>query len=443
MDAAGDDPQPRSPLPAGDVNRLGVKDLYMVLRHGWCNLTQEELDHGEDRAIATLERHPYFQAGAGIGFDTPSHRFLKIIVEYHLLWQRPVTKWVPPNGDAFTCLSDLFAHLFFLYDVPQWLDPQGGPEDREWDDPNWLTLAIFTGRGGSLHEGLAYLCMDPVGKPLLTRLGVRQFTEAPRHLPFWDAVRHALILDSGGDLPATQDFRAFGDIPALMFAAPVVRALAPWLARNRDGIVPGMGVLMIHWAHAAYRDFQRRQVDAHDGVPPQNRTRPFTIKRRSLRSVIAEILGSLTDLRNPLCRQLVHHTWPSQGWDRTLRIADVEWTIRELCTVGDLAREGHEMNHCAIQCLQICATGESVLFSVSNSREARVTLQICPHTFRLLQIRGPGNRAPSPEEEAATDAWRRAIESQPNFHDRQTILRNPRGNGVHPGFSYAILGLLQ
>lgn len=406
---ASDDSQIQNPFEAEPVRRPDIEDIAGVMHRGWSELSYEEVTDGYDRAIATLGVHPYFQSVHGIGLHEAAYRLLQPLVAYHGFWLRPVMEWIPPNGDAFACLSDLFALLFFQYDVPQWLDPRGGPEDREWDDPNWLTLAIFTGRGGSLHEGLAYLCMDQWGKPLLTRRGVRQFTEAPRDLPFWGAVRYALILASGGDLAATQDFQAFGENPPLMFAAPVVRSLAPWLARNREGHVPGMAVLMIHWAHAAYRDVQSRRAEARDGARSKTNPRPLAVKRRSLRSVIAEIIANLADYRNPLCSRLVHHTWPSHGWDRTLRIADVEWTVRELCTVGDLAREGQEMNHCAIQCLEPCASGETVLVSVASARGNRVTLQICPRPFLLLQIRGPGNRAPLPEEQAASDAWRREI----------------------------------
>lgn len=408
---ASDDSQTQIPFEAESARRPDIEDIAGVMHRGWSELSYTEINDGYDRAIATLGVHPYFQSAHGIGIHGAAYRLLQTLVAYHAFWLRRVMDWTPPNGDAFACLSDLFAHLFFRYDVPQWLDPRGGPEDREWDDPNWLTLAIFTGRGGSLHEGLAYLCMDQWGNPLLTRRGVRHFTEAPRDLPFWGVVRYALILASGGDLAATQDFQAFGDNPPLMFAAPVVRALAPWLARNREGLVPGMAVLMIHWAHAANRDVQCRRAEASAGARFPTKVRPFSIKRRSLRSVVAEIIANLADYRNPLCSRLVHHTWPSHGWDRTLKIADVEWTVRELCTVGDLAREGQEMNHCAIQCLETCASGETVLVSVASGRESRVTLQICPRPFLLLQIRGPGNRAPSPEEQAASDAWRREIQS--------------------------------
>lgn len=411
--AAADDPQYRTPFPPGDARCPDIEDIFFVIHwgwRGWCDFTRRETNDGYDRAIATLGCHPYFQAGPAIGFDTPAYRLLKTLLFHHLFWLRRVRDWIPPVGDAFACLSDLFAHLFFRYDVAQWLDPREGPSGREWDDPNWLTLVVFTGRGGSLHEGLAYLCMDQRGQPLLTRRGVRHFTDAPRELPFWDTVRYALILASGGDLAATHDFQAFGDRIPLMFAAPVVRALAPWLAQNREGISLGMGVLMIHWAHAKYREFRRRQPDAHVNAPQRTRPRALTIQRRSARSVIAEILTNLTDFRNPLCKHMVYHTWPSHGWDRTLKIADAEWTVRELCTVGDLAREGQEMNHCAIQCLAACATGETVLVSVASARGNRVTLQVCPWTLNLLQIRGPGNRDPFPDERAATDAWRGEIQ---------------------------------
>lgn len=411
-DLPAEPPLPEFPFAADPPSRLDIEDFFQVFHRGWTTRSHQEIQDGQARAIATLGSHSHFQTNPGIRLETKPYQLLEVIVFYHGFWLRRVADWTPPEGDAFSCIRDLFAHLFFRYNVPRWLDPRGGPADREWDDPNWLTLAIFNSRGGSIHEGLAYLAMDQWGQPLLTRRGVRRFTEAPRELQFWDAIRYALILDSGGDLAAVQDFQAFGDRIPLMYAAPVVRALAPWLTQNREGISPGMGVLMIHWAHAKYREFRRRQADAHNNAPQRTRPRAFTIQRRSLRSVIAEILTNLAEFRNPLCKHMAHHTWPSHAWDRTLKIADVEWIAREICTVGELAREGIEMRHCAIQCLTSCATGQTTVVSMTSSHGNRVTLQVCPETLDLLQIRGAGNRDPSPGEQFAAETWHRHIRTQ-------------------------------
>ena len=410
-DLPSEPPLPKFPWAPDLLPHLDIEDYFEVFHRGWPTRVMNDNPDARVRAIAILAKHAYFQTNHGIGFRTRAIHLLQLVVFLHEFWLRPVSDWTPPDGDAFTCVADLFAYLVFRYEVPQWLDPRGGPPDRDWDDPNWLTLAVFTGRGGSLHEGLAYLAMDRWGQPLLTRRGVQQFASAPRELSFKDALRYAFVLASGGDLAAFHDFQALGDQIQFPFAAPVVRALAPWLARNRNGIAPGMGSLIILWAHAGYLGTQQRRVEASSKAPPWNPTRTFTLGRRSLRSIITEILSQISDFRNPLCRRLVYNNWPARGWDRTLTIADVEWTARELCTIGDLAREGTEMRHCVLQYHTFCATGHTTVVSLVSNEGDRVTIQVCPVSLELLQIRGPANRDPFLAELIAAESWRQTAAS--------------------------------
>lgn len=391
--------------------RLDIEDYFQVLHRGWLARPIQDIPDTHIRAITTLAKHAYFQTDRGIGFRTRAFQLLEVVVFLHEFWLRPVSDWTPPDGDVFTCIADLFAYLVLRYDVPQWLDPRGGPADRGWHDPKWLTLAVFAGRGGSLREGLAYLAMDRWGQPLLTRRGVREFASAPRELSFSDAIRYAFVLSSGGDLTAFHDYQALGDRIQLPFAAPVIRTLAPWLARNRNGIAPGTGDLILYWAHTVYLETQQRREDASSKAPTWKTSRTFTLNRRSLRSIISEIFSKFIDLRNPLCRPSADHNWSAHGWDRTLTIADAEWTARELCTISDLARAGTEMRHCALQYHTACATGETALVSLVSSEGDWVTLEVCPVTLELLQIRGPANRDPFLPEQIAAETWIRRIRS--------------------------------
>ena len=399
--ASGPDPLPR----------LDIEDYFQVLHRGWLARPIQDIPDTHIRAISTLAKHAYFQTDRGIGFRTRASELLEVVVFLHEFWLRPVSDWTPPDGDAFTCIADLFAFLVFRYEVPQWLDPRGGPPDRNWEDPNWLTLAVFAGRGGSLHEGLAYLAMDRWGQPLLTRRGVREFASASRELSFRDAVRYAFVFASGGDLEVFHDFQALKDQIQLQFAAPVVRALAPWLARNRNGIAPGMAALIIHWAHAGYLGNPQRRVGASFKAPPWKPSRTFTLGHRSLRSIITEILTQIADFRNPMCRHLDYFNWSTRGWDQALTIAGVEWTARQLCTISELAREGTEMRHCVLQYLTACAIGNTAMFSLASSEGDRVTLEVCPSSMELLQIRGPANRDPFLAELIAAECWHRRIRS--------------------------------
>jgi len=386
-------PSGEETAPATPPRPDAFEDLHQVLKD-WSIGNHSSLDlRSRDQAFAALGRHPFFLASPQIGYDTPAANMLETIVAHQAFWLRDVADWNPPEGDADTCIGGLFAHLFYRYDMPPWLDYRAQPGKAWRTDPNWLPLALYVGRGGSLYRAAEYLFLDAKGRPLFTRRGIQHLQGVPTSLIVEEAVYHALVLQSGGDDQAVLDFYNYGRRPSPMFGAPVVQAVAPWLAQHRKQLAPGLSFLVIAWAfcETEKREWAAKQIGAT--------AIPLTLKKRSVRSVLADVFKSLSCARHPIRFTLADLLrWPSHGWDRTLHLDGVAWTFREICTLNDLARESDEMNHCVFQLLGQCVSGDTILVSLTSDRGERVTLQICPLTHILLQIRGHTNRPPSPAE---------------------------------------------
>ncbi|HAB15276.1 MAG TPA: PcfJ domain-containing protein [Verrucomicrobiota bacterium] len=362
-----------------------------------------------NRAVKELGRHPFFQAPPPIGFDSPAADMLEYIVAYRDFWLRDAAVWNAPQDDAATCIADLFAHLFCRYDLPVWLKLRLNPTAADKWDPNWVRLALYVGRGGSLYEIGSRMFLDEKGQTVFTRQGIQHLGDAPRCLDVQESVYYALVLQSGGDEAAAWDFyncrlRYNHPRPSRCFDAPAVRTVAPWLTKNRFHLCPGLGPLVVVWA---FCEMKRRETDAW---MTRSTMCPLSLKKRSVRSVLTSVFRSLSCSDHPLQDAFEHLlNWPSQGWDRTLILDDTAWTFREICTLADLARESKEMNHCVFQYLDRCAAGETIIVSLASEHGDRVTLEICPLTHILLQIRGHTNRDPSLAEQAAVQEWMRSI----------------------------------
>lgn len=351
----------------------------------------------QEQAITQLALIPYFHGPDAVGFDTTAAEILGHIIGLHAFWIRPPRDWQPPGGTPEQSITDLFVHLIYRYPVPPWLDYRKAPQPLRERDRDWLALAIFVGRGGSLYRAAEYLFLDFRGRPLFTRQGVFHLGNAAGYATVDEALYHALILQCGGDEPALWDFLARFRLPSPMFGAAMVRDVAPWLAKNRVNLAPGIGLLVVAWF--CYR---------MEGSPAR---RQLTLRRRSVRSVLAEIRADLSGSNRWMGCWRIPLIWSNtfRGWDGVVTWDALTWRFTQICTLVRLAQESEEMNHCVVLYFQACAWGETLIFSLANTRDDRLTLQICPLTHFVFQIRGYANRAPTPTELAVVDEWLRSI----------------------------------
>jgi hypothetical protein len=354
--------------------------------------------HDQEQAITRLGALPHFHECEAIGFGTSGAQILELIIGLHPVWIRSPHDWQPPGGTPEQILADLFAHLIYRYPVPPWLDSRRNARLLDARDLNWLALTLFVGRGGSFYHAAEYLFLDFRGRPLFTRRGISHLGNAPDYATVDEAVYHALILQCGGDEPALWDFLARFRLPSPMFGAAMVREVAPWLAKNRSNLAPGIGLLVIAWF--CFR--MEGPADAH---------RQLTLRRRSVRSVLKEVRSDLSEAPRWKSCWGLPLSWNDSfcGWDRVVTTADLTWRFTQICTLVRLAQESEEMNHCVVLYFQACAWGETLIFSLRSDRGDRLTLQICPLTHFVLQIRGYANRPPTPTELAVVDEWMRSI----------------------------------
>lgn len=384
------------PFPGADPFRQ-FEDVYCFVRERFRG-DPTPFINDQEQAIVQLGAHPYFHQTDAVGFDTATAEILGLIIDSHAFWIRSPRDWQPPRGTPEQALADLFAHLIYRYPVPPWLDDRRHQRRVFEQDLKWLALAIFVGRGGSFYDAAEYLFLDFRGRPIFTRRGVFHLGNAPDYDTMNEAVYHALILQSGGDETALCDFRSQLELPSPMFGAAVVREVSPWLAKNRPNLAPGLGTLVIAWF--CFR--MEGPPDAH---------RRLTLRRRSVRSVLAEIRADLSGSIRGGWNWRLPLSWQDtfRGWDRAVTWADLTWRFTQICTLVRLAQESEEMNHCVVLYFQACASGETFIFSLASNRGDRLTLQICPLTHFVLQIRGYANRAPTPTELAVVDEWMRSI----------------------------------
>ncbi|MFH5806083.1 PcfJ domain-containing protein [Alienimonas sp. DA493] len=99
--------------------------------------------------------------------------------------------------------------------------------------------------------------------------------------------------------------------------------------------------------------------------------------------------------------------WEPRGWDWEWKSRGSWWVITELTSSEALFEEGREMKHCAAGYASLCRAGQSAVFGVTLNGKRRLTVEVEPGTGKLVQVRGPGNRGPTPEEAAVISKWRR------------------------------------
>lgn len=75
-----------------------------------------------------------------------------------------------------------------------------------------------------------------------------------------------------------------------------------------------------------------------------------------------------------------------------------EFYIKELYTAQMLSEEGREMGHCVSSYAHSCASGKSIIFSLSKFRKRMVTFEMIKSTYTIVQIKGKYNRNATSEE---------------------------------------------
>ena len=63
------------------------------------------------------------------------------------------------------------------------------------------------------------------------------------------------------------------------------------------------------------------------------------------------------------------------------------------------------MRHCVATYAARCAAGSSAIVSLQHGSSRCITIEINPHTKKIVQARGSHNRAPQAQEQAIIEKW--------------------------------------
>ncbi len=91
----------------------------------------------------------------------------------------------------------------------------------------------------------------------------------------------------------------------------------------------------------------------------------------------------------------------------------IEWTVFEILTGNELAREGNKMRHCVSGYKPRCMKGDCAIFAMRSStmlcsNRRQLTIEVIPNRKAVTQVRGLANRLPKPQEKAVLQKWANA-----------------------------------
>ena len=315
-------------------------------------------------------------------------------------WVRRPADFVPKNDDLRQTVPDLMEHLFAVHPVPPCLrNAWFACYDDEAPDLRWIAWFILTGQGASIQRA------GPVFGWRASPALLRHLPEAPGDLTPTDGFIWADIKRLGGDETELRRLRVHpeyaycpvwldGDPRVLPdpqphefedFLADTVR----WLARHRRVLTDEMCQLILPWGAHLYR------IQMHT-------TEHFSWKGRSPARAhrLAVEYAQGIEMPYPNLR------WKAKGLDwKWTTEEDGTWSVRELLSAKELYEEGQAMSHCVSAYATHCHQGLSVICSLRRGGRRRLTLEVHPDTFALIQARGAGNRAPTPQELVRLHEW--------------------------------------
>ncbi len=319
------------------------------------------------------------------------------MASHHWDWLRAPRAWTGA-ADAGSCAS-LARHLFARYALPvsleaAWTESLWG---EEWEVAlRCQNIYKHVARGGSPQSA------GDLPLALTRRMG-RYFLEAPSGLTLGEALRWGQLRGLGASArmirevlcsAAGDPFRSPGGASGQRFWVSVWRYLIAQPKRTEVHVGP----LVDYLAEQRFAPVLRQ-----DGTigPAQPR---LTLERRCVDALLRQLDGWHGKAhRGPVLR------WSRSGLGRFRHDAGdgVVWTIVELTSSTELAREGQSLRHCVYAYTEDCVEGRHSIWSLR--RRDRQGLQRCVtievRDGEVVQIRGEANRWADWAERAVIERW--------------------------------------
>ena len=349
------------------------------------------------------------------------------VAKWNRAWLRDPLSWSAPAGNSNDHLRSLFDHLFVEYSVPDFLY-----QAASFGSDEFFKLFIRMGRGQGVRSslpkcGLAFTMTKPMA---------RAFVQAPKHLHALDAIGWAQIVVTGGSqnlakrildsgawgiicdpnnedlwfsfvrfmIRTQADFDSTNPVNHLTLGDEELREIVTFFRQQR--LRPATELL-------GYRTINEEPLQPNLSFD-QRTLRSFRRLMRTWKTDLSERAESLrVRPRRIVCRQpiVIQPTWlPSSiGGFRVDWHDGQVFTIDEILTVAELFAEGGIMKHCVASYASRVSSRHTTIWSLKvhccNSHMRLLTIQVNPSSRKVLQVKGPRNRAPFEHENLIVQKW--------------------------------------
>lgn len=320
-------------------------------------------------------------------------RALVNLARNHDRLRRTAATWSGGDGGVYAQIGSLASHLAGGYPVPQVLA-------QAWFADESRTTRLHRRWFVAHARGTAVRALPDM--PLaLTRRMEGLFLASPPHLPVPAALRRAELLALGAEEGLVRAVLASplgGDLGHASYWRPV-----------------------LHWLVNQWDELLEAEVEELVAFVARQRNDGFSIRGRtpaSMRRLMRAVPRALPACEGRDTASVLPRDWTRSGlagfvypgpWS-LMGTASPRWRIVELLDAEALVAEGRALHHCVASYRAKCAAGYASIWSLRRERwgmapEPYFTIEVDPHTRRVVQIRGECNRRVHGESRRIIAMW--------------------------------------
>ena len=322
--------------------------------------------------------------------------------------------WKPPHtGELKGLVRDFVRHTLVRYPMPEFMY-------KVWDSDNVLHQQWFIhlGAGRNLRKADAL----PFAQPI-TKMHAHHFCAAPSWMQVEQALRYGQVLSMGGSVRlakavATSRIGTVLDTTSDAFW----KAVLSQFIKNPDLSATQVRAVIEKW----YQLFWVPQyVVSASGrmklVAPDESLNP--VSGGGLPEILA-LLSPSPELIGQRGGVPEEQPFPkfSETWKRKAAKVRELWPydIQQLRTTVALREEGRKMNHCVATYTNSCRRGRTFIFAFKNVKSpfsaSLLTVEVRQNR-QIIQVKGPANRQPTPNERQLVRYWAQLAGVNPDCWD--------------------------
>lgn len=376
-------PNERSPVPQGHSSAAPVEER-LAQHIEWIENYHESPQPLQHSLYQKCDDSRRIKVVSQAGNASGNRYFARFILLFSPFWIRDPLDW-PISAKPFDLLRFLFVkHEAPGFLFPAWLSAQSFSEAHL----KWVLWLIIIGQGGSLKRAERHFPWRLSGKYQ------RHLASVPDSLPPRDAALLAEIKRLGGTDTTYRRLAEFGyfllDPTNPDERRPFWEETVRWLHKHESELSDDDSHDILQWAIHERIESER----AHQT--------PFTWKNRSPIACRRRADDYFTSLNTggP------NRQWTPKGWNLEFTDEDdVAWSVVELHSSAELAKEGQRMRHCVATYSIRCLAGDCAIFSLRKNGRPQITIEVDLPKPRIAQARGKFNRSATPTENAAIAQW--------------------------------------